>query len=154
VTLYTYTPPIVSKSKNISFAEIDGQFRSVPKGALVVYDMHSHGAYNPGYDVNNFSPNTTEKGGLPSGDGGIQDHYGIGGFVATPSGVLLGLNKWSSNQYILCDCLTRDIKKYPDTPQANDIRYQQFIDLDNPRKRPSYNLAPVYFKGGILLKHK
>jgi hypothetical protein len=58
----------------------------VPQGTNAVAYWHTHGAYNPLYDSENFSNYYDEQYQAWLGDIPYAKHYGIDAYVVTPQG--------------------------------------------------------------------
>ncbi len=79
---YGYTGPIKGEEGSVN----PGGPKSVPPGTTAVAYWHTHGAYNPNYDSENFSNYYDEEFGAWVGDIPYAKHYGIDAYVVTPKG--------------------------------------------------------------------
>jgi RHS repeat-associated protein len=75
VTYYTYSVPNIGKGGASVTVSLE------PNGAKAVADIHSHAAYDPAYDNNNFSNDGNGGGDIPD-----NDRTGLLGFLTTPNG--------------------------------------------------------------------
>ena len=143
---YTFTQAIKGIAHHVDFPPMLNLFKSIPKGATVEYDIHSHGEWTDNNWVEEFSKDggDSKKTGYPIGDGGVNRWFGIGGFLASPSGMLRVLRTDVGNPAPICNCLDRDTDVYKQ-PTGNKIWFENFRDVNNPYNKVSTNLAPKIF---------
>lgn len=79
---YGYTGPIKGEEGSVN----PGGPKSVPSGTTAVAYWHTHGAYNPSYDSENFSNYYDEELKAHIGDIPYAKHHGIDAYVVTPKG--------------------------------------------------------------------
>ncbi|WP_339802650.1 DUF4329 domain-containing protein [uncultured Marinobacter sp.] len=79
---YSYTTPIRGTIDGVN----PGGPSSVPEGTEAVAYYHSHGAYEPYYDSENFSNEYDPVDGEWYGDIPYAKHHNIDGYVSTPEG--------------------------------------------------------------------